>query len=181
MSTVESLIERNNSFASQRFAPLPAIPPSRTLVITCADVRVDPAHILGLRLGEAAVIRNVGGRITAATVQMLAMLAAVAAAENASGGWELVLLHHTDCGITRLAQFPDLLSAYFDIPDAELPAKEVCAPAAAVVADLATLAGNPLLPSTLVVSGLVYDVATGTVSIIDGPRPLRNDAESASA
>jgi hypothetical protein len=38
---------------------------------------------------------------------------------------------------------------------------------------------NPLLPSTLLVSGLVYDVATGTVSIIDGPRPLRNDAESA--
>ena len=140
MSTVESLIERNSSFASQRFAPLPAIPPSRTLVITCADVRVDPAHILGLRLGEAAVIRNVGGRVTAATVQMLAMLAAVAAAEDASGGWELVLLHHTDCGITRLAQHNDVLCAYFDVPDAELAGKAVGDPAAAVATDLATLA-----------------------------------------
>ena len=177
MSTVESLFESNGQFASQRFAPLPPIPPSRTLVITCADVRVDPAHILGLQLGEAAVIRNIGGRVTSATVQMLAMLAAVAAVEGASGGWELVLLHHTDCGITRLAQYPDLLGTYFGVPAAELPAKEVCAPTAAVAADLATLAANPLLPSELLVSGLVYDVATGTVSIIDGPRPLRDDAK----
>jgi carbonic anhydrase len=177
MATVETLIERNNSFASERFTPLPVIPPSRTLVITCADVRVDPAHILGLRLGEAAVIRNVGGRVTGATVQMLAMLAAVAAAEGASDGWELVLLHHTDCGITRLARHTELLSAYFDVSDAELSAKAVCEPAAAVAADLAALAANPLLPSALLVSGLVYDVASGSVSVVDGPRPLRNDAE----
>ena len=177
MATVESLIERNNRFASEQFAPLPAIPPSRTLVITCADVRVDPAHILGLQLGEAGVIRNIGGRITRATVQTLAMLAAIAAAENASGGWELVLLHHTDCGITRLAQSRDVLCAYFDVHDAELAAKAVGDPAAAVAADLATLAANPLLPSSLLVSGLVYDVATGRVLTVDGPRPLRADSE----
>jgi hypothetical protein len=100
--------------------------------ITRADGRVDPAHILDRRLGEAAAIRNVGGRVTGATVQMLAMLAAVAAAEGASGGWELVLLHHTDCGITRLAQYTDLLSAYFDVPGSEVSAKAVCDPAGSV-------------------------------------------------
>jgi carbonic anhydrase len=108
---------------------------------------------------------------------MLAMLAAVAAAEGASDGWELVLLHHTDCGITRLARHTELLSAYFDVSDAELSAKVVCEPAAAVAADLVALAANPLLPSALLVSGLVYDVASGSVSVVDGPRPLRNDAE----
>jgi carbonic anhydrase len=123
------------------------------------------------------VIRNVGGRVTPATVQMLAMLAAIAAAENASGGWELVLLHHTDCGITRLAQHNDVLCAYFDVPDAELAGKAVGDPAAAVATDLATLAANPLLPSSLLVSGLVYDVATGSVSTVDGPRPLRADSQ----
>src|SRR5207245_5366483 len=100
MPTVDTFIERNTTFASERFEVLPAIPESKTLIITCADIRVDPAHVLGLELGQAGVVRNVGGRVTPATVQMLAMLAAVAASEGASGDWELVLLQHTDCGIS---------------------------------------------------------------------------------
>jgi carbonic anhydrase len=52
--------------------------PSGSLqVIGCVDPRVDPANVLGLKLGEAAVIRNVGGRVTPATLRTLAMLAKV--------------------------------------------------------------------------------------------------------
>jgi carbonic anhydrase len=100
MAAVETLIQRNESFATERFpGNLQVIPLMKAMVIACADPRVDPAHILGLKLGEARVTRNVGGRITPATMQTLAMLAAVAASEGASGGWELVVLQHTDCGI----------------------------------------------------------------------------------
>lgn len=173
MPTVKTLIERNATFAAERFAPLPPIPASRTLVITCADVRVDPAHILGLELGQAGVLRNVGGRITPATVQMLAMLAGVAATEGAADGWELILLHHTDCGLTRLAQFPDLIAQYFEISVDAVPGKQVMDPFGAVAADIATLAGNPAMPSTLVVSGLVYDVTDGHVTTVVEPAALR--------
>lgn len=176
MPTVNTLIARNATFAAERFAPLPAIPESRTLIITCADVRVDPAHILGLELGQAGVLRNVGGRITPATVQMLVMLAGVAAVEGAAGNWELILLHHTDCGIVRLAAFPDLIAGYFEIPVEALAAKQVTDPFSAVMADIATLAENPLLPSALVVSGLVYDVGNGRVTTVAAPAPLRDAA-----
>ncbi len=175
MPTVDTLIERNTAFASERFEVLPAIPESKTLIITCADIRVDPAHVLGLELGQAGVIRNVGGRITPATIQMLAMLAAVAAAEGASGDWELILLQHTDCGMTRLTGFPDLLAEYFGIETAAVADKCVPNPEAAVRADVATLAENAAFPSTLTISGLVYDVATGDITTVVPTRPLREE------
>jgi carbonic anhydrase len=176
MAAVETLIQRNASFAAERFpGDLPVIPLMKTLVITCADPRVDPAHILGLELGDAGVIRNVGGRITPATVQALAMLAAVAAREGASGGWELVVLQHTDCGITRLTDYADVLADYFGVAEAELPAKAVTDPRQAVAADLAALKANPLLPAALVVSGLVYDVASGRLETVVEPAPLRDE------
>lgn len=176
MAAVETLIQRNENFAVERFpGALPVIPAMKTMVITCADPRVDPAHILGLELGEAGVIRNVGGRITPATIQTLAMLAAVAAREEASGGWELVVLQHTDCGITRLVDYTDVLAEYFGVAEVELPAKEVTDPRRAVAADVAALKANPLLPAALVVSGLVYDVATGCVETVVEPGPLRDE------
>jgi len=173
MPTVDTFIERNAAFAAQRFEVLPPIPESKTLIITCADIRVDPAHILGLELGQAAVIRNVGGRVTPATVQMLAMLAAVAAAEGASGDWELVLLQHTDCGITRLTGFPDLLADYFGIEAGALAHRCVPDPQAAVRADIATLEDNAAFPDTLTISGLVYDVTSGAITTVIPARPLR--------
>jgi carbonic anhydrase len=176
MAAVETLIQRNESFANERFrGELQVIPRMKAMVITCADPRVDPAHILGLELGEAGVIRNVGGRITPATMQTLAMLAAVAAREGASGGWELVVLQHTDCGITRLSDYTEVLAEYFGVAEAELPAKSVSDPRQAVAADVAELKGNPLLPAALVVSGLVYDVATGRLETVVEPGPLRDE------
>ncbi len=178
MPTVDTLIERNATFAAERFAPLPPIPASRTLVVTCADARVDPAYTLGLDLGQAGVLRNVGGRITPAAIQMLAMLAGVAATEGTDAGWELILLHHTDCGITRLAQFPDLIAQYFEISLDEVPGKQVMDPRLAVAADIATLAANPAMPSALVVAGLVYDVTDGHVTTVVKPAPLRRTSPS---
>jgi carbonic anhydrase len=176
MAAVETLLQRNESFATERFpGDLPVIPLMKAMVITCADPRVDPAHILGLQLGEAGVIRNVGGRITPAAMQTLAMLAAVAASEDASGGWELVVLQHTDCGITRLVEYTDVLADYFGVAEAELPAKAVTDPRRAVATDVAALKANPLLPAALVVSGLMYDVRTGRVETVVEPGPLRDE------
>ncbi len=75
MSTLDTLLERNHEFATHRFvAGLPMRPSLQTLIIGCADPRVDPVHILGLEPGEAVVLRNVGGRVTPGTLQLLSML-----------------------------------------------------------------------------------------------------------
>jgi len=64
MSTLDTLLERNHEFAEHRFvAGLPMRPSLKTVIVGCADPRVDPVHILGLEPGEAVVVRNVGGRV----------------------------------------------------------------------------------------------------------------------
>jgi len=171
MTVAATLQKRNQAFAAQFAEPPHAIPKLKALVVTCADPRVDPAHVLGLELGEAAVIRNVGGRITPATFQAVAMMAAVAAQYGASGGFELIVLQHTDCGIRRLAAYDDLMASYFGVPVEELPAKHVTDPCRATATDVAALRANPALPSDLVISGLVYDVETGRVSSPDMGEP----------
>ena len=169
MTTLDTLIKRNSDFAAHRFvAGLPMMPTLRTMVIGCVDPRVDPAHLLGLDPGEAIVIRNIGGRITPATVQTMAMLQTIAQVQGANpgGGFHLIVLHHTDCGITRLEEKPDMLAGYFDIGKGELEAKAVTDPRTSVAVDVAALRANPALPSGWLVSGLVYDIATGLVEAV---------------
>jgi carbonic anhydrase len=176
MTVPHDLIERNAEFAANEFsADLTINPSGNIMVVGCVDPRVDPAHVLGLRNGEAAIIRNVGGRITPATLRTMAMLGKVGAA-NASthrpGDWNLVILHHTDCGMTDLAPFPDLLAEYFEIPVAELEAKSVSDPFGSVRADVDVIL-QAIHASAYLVSGLVYDVETGLVETVVPPTPLR--------
>ncbi len=114
MSALDSMIERNKDFAGRQSAArtlmpsLPrALPNVKAIIIGCADMRVDPADVLGIKPGEAVVLRNIGGRITPGLVEQLALLGRIGevAREIPGGGGEfhIVVLQHTDCGITRLA------------------------------------------------------------------------------
>ena len=185
MTTFDTLMQRNKDFAAQQSAEgllmpsLPdALPDVKALIIGCADMRVDPAHVLGIKPGEAVVMSNIGGRITPGTLEQIGLLgriAQVAGAKPGGGGeFHLIVLHHTDCGITRLAGNPDMLADYFEISKEELKAKAVTDPRAAVAVDVAALRANPALPGEWLVSGLVYNVATGLVDAVMPPAPLRN-------
>lgn len=171
MNPVETLTERNHEFAAHHFdANLTLMPKLRTMIITCADPRVDPAHVLGLEPGETAVIRNVGGRVTPSALRELAMLQAVGRAEGGapSGRFDIIVLHHTDCGITRLEGRREMLSAFFEVGEEALATKAVSDPRASVVVDVAALRASPLPPGW-VVSGMVYDVKTGLVETVVAP------------
>lgn len=174
MTEINELVQRNAGFAESTFEPgqtLTTSPSGNMMVIGCLDPRVDPAHILGIKNDEAAVIRNVGGRITPATLRTLRMLTKVAAA-NASGrrtsAWNLVVVHHTDCGMTDLAPFEDLLAEYFEIPEEELAGKSVSDPYGSVQVDVDIIHKEIRSPNYFV-TGMVYDVATGLVDIVVPP------------
>jgi carbonic anhydrase len=144
---------------------------------------VDPAHVLGIEPGEAVVIRNIGGRITPGTLQQMGLLGRIAQVADATPGdggeFHLIVLQHTDCGITRLGGNLDMLSRYFEVDLEDLQAKAVMDPRAAVAGDVAALKANPALPGTWLVSGLVYDVATGLVEVVVPPAPIRDTDEVA--
>jgi carbonic anhydrase len=178
VTDTDDLIQRNADFAAKAFTTGLRINPSgNMMVICCVDPRVDPAHVLGLNNGEAAVIRNVGGRITPATLRTMGLLGKVGQANadsRVSGDWNLVILHHTDCGMTDLAPFPDLLAEYFEIPTHELPAKSVSDPIGSVRVDVEVILAQ-LRGTEFLVSGLVYDVDTGLVETVVAPTPLHTE------
>jgi carbonic anhydrase len=153
-----------------------AMPNVRATIIGCADMRVDPVHLFGIQVGEVVVIRNIGGRVTPVLLEELGLLGRIGAvAKQAPGGggeFHLSVLQHTDCGITRLAGDTDKLAHYFQIGESEVKAKTVTDPRAAVAGDVAALRAIPALPAGWVLSGLVYDVATGLVEVVVPPAPI---------
>lgn len=183
MNELDKLLERNKQVAAQDVAAgklqpsLPeALPLAKAIIIGCADMRVDPAHILGLEPGEAVVIRNIGGRVTPGLLAQLGMLGQIGqvAGKVPGGGGEfnIVVLQHTDCGITRLADESAMLAQYFQVEESELKSKAVRDPRAAVAADVAALRATPGLPGDWLLSGLVYDVSTGLVEIVMPAKPF---------
>jgi carbonic anhydrase len=184
MKTLDSFLERNKDFAAQQSAAgtlppsLPdATPQVKAVIIGCVDMRVDPAHVLGIKPGEALVIRNVGGRVTPVLLEELRLLGRIGQVMKKSPGgggeYHLIVLHHTDCGITRLVGDPQMLAHYFQIEEREVTEKSVPDPYASVKVDVAALRAIPALPAQWIISGLVYDVATGVVEVIVPPSPLR--------
>jgi carbonic anhydrase len=157
------LVQRNAAFAASgafKGLPFPTHPPLR--VIGCVDSRVEPSDVLGLKLGEAVVMRNVGGRVTPEALRSWALLGRLGAGPSPLGG-HLAVLQHTDCGIRRLARYPEQLAALFEIPVADLAGKAVDDPYASVRIDVDI--ARRRLPD-LLVSGLVYDVDTGRIEVV---------------
>ncbi|MGA7854020.1 MAG: carbonic anhydrase [Candidatus Acidiferrales bacterium] len=184
MNNLEYFLQRNKEFAVQQSAAgalmpsLPrAMPNVKAIIIGCAGMRVDPVHVLGIKPGEAVVLRNIGGRITPGLLQQLGLLGRIGevAGEAPGGGGEFhfIVLQHTDCGILRLAGDPAMLAPYFQVPESEVAKKTVTNPRAAIAADVAALRAIPALPGAWLLSGLMYDVATGLVEVVVPPAPIR--------
>jgi carbonic anhydrase len=171
------MLKRNKEFA----APIPSLPEAlqtlKAVIIGCADMRVDPAYVLGIKPGEAVVMRNIGGQVTPGLLEEFVLLGRIGeVAKMVPGGGEefhLIVLHHTDCGSTRLVGDPAMLAHYFQIPETEVEAKSVPDPRKAVAVDVAALREIPALPDNWLISDLVYDIATGLVEVIVPASPIR--------
>jgi carbonic anhydrase len=177
MAEITTLQERNRAFASAfSEGDLPMRPRMWAVVLTCFDARVVPASFLGLELGDAFVIRNAGGRVTPVLVEDLAILSSLGAhmPSGAQPPLELILVRHTNCGMVRLAGPPvqQDVAERLGVPEEEVAALAVTDVAATVRADVERLRAMERLPDGLVVSGHVYNVATGVLEEIVPPTTL---------
>jgi carbonic anhydrase len=181
MTRMTPLLERNEQFA-RTYTPMELGPPTaQVLVVTCLDHRVDPAIVLGLRLGEAVVIRNAGGRVTPAVIDDIAYLTYLAgqlfgAQVFADSLFEVAVVHHTQCGTGFLADpsFRHQAAEATGLSEAALEACAVADPHTTVKTDVERLLTSPLLSPKVSVSGHVYDIATGLVTTtLDARHPER--------
>src|SRR5271163_2325999 len=93
MSATDQYLKNNAAYAAGFSGPLPLPPSKHVAVVACMDARLNVYAILGLKEGEAHVIRNAGGVITDDEVRSLAI------SQRLLGTREIILIHHTDCGM----------------------------------------------------------------------------------
>jgi carbonic anhydrase len=166
----DSTLERNRAFASAGGHEGAVVFPNlRLFVITCLDPRVDPAHFLGLRLGDALVARNVGGRVTPEVINDVAFIAQLAEGALPEGPlFEVAVIHHTQCGTGALADegFRRRYAERIGAEESALRDHAVLDPAATVTGDVDLLRSAPAISPRVAVSGHAYDVTTGLVQTV---------------
>ena len=185
MANVDQFLQRNKEFAaSGAHEEASIIARHPVYVITCLDPRTDPSAFLGLELGDAMVVRNAGGRVSADVLKDLAYVGYLTRTVVPGGPrFEVAVMHHTQCGTRFLADdkfrrgFADLIGA----DDAALAQEAVTDPEQTVRFDIELLCSATVLPDTITVSGHVYDVTTGLVTTIIPAAPMHPRISSPTA
>jgi carbonic anhydrase len=157
MSTTDPLLDSNAAYSSVFDKGDLPLPPGRKLaVLACMDARLDPAKILGLQEGDAHVIRNAGGVVSDDALRSLAI------SQNLLGTDEIVLIHHTDCGMLTFTD--DEFAQKLEDETGERPEWRAHAFADLdqdVKESIEKIRNSPFVPRTDNVRGFVYEVETG--------------------
>lgn len=171
LSELQILKKRNEIYAKSHQKGLAINPKFSTIILTCLDARVDPAHFLGLELGEVLVMRNPGGRVTPEVERDLAILWTLVAKVSGENfkGLSLAIIHHTDCGYERLAnpEFQKGLNAKLGIDLETLDQLAIHDHSSAMDSDISKLKNSPVAPSGLNVTGLLYNLDNGKLTEIE--------------
>jgi carbonic anhydrase len=157
MSNTDELLKNNESYA-EGFdkADLPLPPAKKAAVVACMDARLDVHHILGIEEGDAHVIRNAGGVVTDDAIRSLAI------SQRLLGTEEIILIHHTDCGMLTFTddEFRSQIEqdtgvrptwAAEAFPDLDGDVKQ----------SIARIKASPFVPNKDSVRGFVYEVESG--------------------
>jgi carbonic anhydrase len=157
MSVTDELLANNDAFAATfDKGDLPLPPGKKVAIVACMDARLNVYNALGLREGDAHVIRNAGGVVTDDEIRSLAI------SQRLLGTEEVILIHHTDCGMLTFTD-DDFRRSIQD----ETGIKPGWAPESFTDLDedvrqsIARVKASPFLPRTDAVRGFVYDVSTG--------------------
>jgi len=170
IANIDPALERNEAFAAAGGHEGAVVFPNlRLFVITCLDPRVDPAHFLGLGLGDGMVVRNVGGRVTREVINDVAYIGQLAETMLPDGPlFEVAVIHHTQCGSAALADdaFRRRYAERIGAEESTLRDHAVLDPAVTVARDVGRLRSAPAISERVTVSGHVYDVVTGLVETV---------------
>ncbi|MDQ3152369.1 MAG: carbonic anhydrase [Actinomycetota bacterium] len=159
MSVTDELLANNARYAETFEGPLPMPPGKRTAVVACMDARLNVYAILGLNDGESHVIRNAGGVVTDDAIRSLAI------SQRLLGTEEIILIHHTDCGMLTFSDDDFKKSIQDDTGIKPQWAAEAFPDLDADVRQsIARIKANPFVPKKDNIRGFVFDVATGKLN-----------------
>jgi carbonic anhydrase len=159
MTVTDELLANNATYAESFTGPLPLPPAKHVAVVACMDARLNVYAILGLKEGEAHVIRNAGGVVTDDEIRSLAI------SQRLLGTQEIILIHHTDCGMLTFTDDSFKKQIQDDtgikpawsaeaFPDLDEDVRQ----------SIARITASPFVPNKSSVRGFVFDVATGKLN-----------------
>ena len=156
MSVTDQYLKNNEAYAGTFTGPLPLPPSKHVAVVACMDARLDVYRILGLGDGEAHVIRNAGGVITDDEIRSLAI------SQRLLGTKEIILIHHTDCGMLtfRDDDFRQQIQEDTGIKP-EWAAESFENLEDDVRQSIARIEASPFIPRKDQVRGFIYEVESG--------------------
>lgn len=157
MSVTDELLANNETYSSRFDKGDLALPPAKKVaVVACMDARLDPARVLGLTEGDAHVIRNAGGVVTDDEIRSLAI------SQRLLGTEEIVLIHHTDCGMLTFSDddFRRSIQEETGIKP-EWAAEAFGDLEEDVRQSIARIKASPFIPRKDAIRGFVYEVETG--------------------
>ena len=159
MTVIDEFLANNARYAESFSGPLPMPPSKQIAVVACMDARLNVYALLGLGDGEAHVIRNAGGVVTDDEIRSLAI------SQRLLGTREIMLIHHTDCGMLTFTDDEFKRSIQDDtgikphwgaesFPDLEEDVRQ----------SINRIKASPFVPYTDAIRGFVFDVATGKLN-----------------
>jgi carbonic anhydrase len=157
MSVTDELVANNEGYAADfHKGDLPLPPAKKVAVVACMDARLIPSRVLGLDEGDAHIIRNAGGVVTDDEIRSLAI------SQRLLGTEEIILIHHTDCGMLTFTddEFKRSIQDETGIKP-EWAAESFSDLDEDVRQSIARIKASPFIPNKDSVRGFVYEVETG--------------------
>ncbi|AOW92267.1 carbonate dehydratase [Rhodococcus sp. WMMA185] len=156
MSVTDEYLKNNEAYAAEFSGPLPLPPSKHVAVVACMDARLDVYRMLGMHLGEAHVIRNAGGVVTYDEIRSLAI------SQRLLGTTEIILIHHTDCGMLTFTDDDFKRSIQDEVGIKPAWSVEAFSDIAEDVRQsLRRIESSPFIKATTSLRGFIFDVATG--------------------
>jgi carbonic anhydrase len=159
VTVTDDYLAHNADYANTFKGPLPMPPSKHVAVVACMDARLDVYRILGLNEGEAHIIRNAGGVVTDDAIRSLAI------SQRLLGTQEIILIHHTDCGMLTFTD-DDFKRSIQDDTGVKPPWAAEAFPDLAedVRQSLRRIENSPFVTKHISLRGFVFDVATGKLN-----------------
>jgi carbonic anhydrase len=165
MSVTDELLRNNEAYAASFDKGHLGMPPTKKVaVVACMDARLQPNRILGLEEGEAHVIRNAGGVVTDDEIRSLAI------SQRLLGTEEIILMHHTDCGMLTFTDEDFRRSLQEEVGIKPSWATEAFSDLEEDVRQsVARIKASPFIPHKDGVRGFIYEVETGRLREVGAP------------
>lgn len=157
-------LEANDQYIKTfKYSELTGVAQKGLAIVTCMDSRINPLSVVGMRSGDAKILRNAGARVTEDVLRTLVL------ATYLLGVNRILILPHTNCRMAQVdeAEIHNEIDSKYGIDTSELEFKTVKDQTQALMEDVLSVRSYPLLNKGVSVGGAIYDVVTGKITPVE--------------